>query len=160
MRLGTDTKHSAVQNFTLRFKTCSHNPTRRLQVRFSKAPLRTPTQRLNRMRFQKQCAIVSAICSFVILRDHGSHRDVQITPALFQSLRLIVDHFSNPSRFPPSHYQTHQDATYHNTNQHPSCCYPAICSVSIDPRSWHGSRIHSDFACRCSLYQCHRRQGS
>ena len=27
MRLGIDTKHSAVQNFTLRFKTCSHNPT-------------------------------------------------------------------------------------------------------------------------------------
>ena len=27
MRLGTDTKHSAVQNFTLRVKTCSHNPT-------------------------------------------------------------------------------------------------------------------------------------
>ena len=40
--------------------------------------------------------------SFAILRDQDSVRDCLITPALFQSLRLIVDHISrNFSRIAP-----------------------------------------------------------
>ena len=84
--------------------------------------------------------------SFAILRDH-------------ESLRLIVDHFNKPSRFPPLPCHTHQDATCRNTFKYPSNCHPTIRSVSIDPRSLHGSRMHSDFTCRCSLHQCHRLPG-
>ena len=73
---------------------------------------------------------------------------------LFQSLRLIVDHIDDSPSFPLQQYQTHHDATSHNTDKHPSSYCPTICSVSIDPRFLHGSRMHSDFTRRCSLSQC------
>ena len=52
---------------------------------------------------------------------------------LFQSLRLTVDHIDDSPSFSPQQYQTHQDATSHNTHKHPSSYCPTICSVSIDP---------------------------
>ena len=58
-----------------------------------------------------------------------------------------------------STYQTHQDAISRNAHKHPSSHCPAICSVSIDPRSLHGSRMHSDFTRRCSLYKWYSCQG-
>ena len=93
--------------------------------------------------------------SSAILRGHDLHRDIRITFTLFQSLRLIVDLIDDSIRFPPQQYQTHQDATSHNTDEHPSSCCPTICSLSIDPRFLHGSRFHSNFTRRCSLYQCY-----
>ena len=64
--------------------------------------MRTPTQRLNRIRFQQEWTVIAAVRSFAVLRDHGLHRDVLITPAFFQSLRLIVERFVNFPRFPPT----------------------------------------------------------
>ena len=42
--------------------------------------------------------------------------------------------------FPSQQCQTHQDASSHNTDNHPSNYSPTICS-SIDPRFFHGSRM-------------------
>ena len=72
------------------------------------------------------------MCSSAVYRDHDTHRDFRITFTLFQSLRLIVDQIDDSPSFSPSQYQTHQDATNHNTNEHPSSYCPTICSVSID----------------------------
>ena len=44
--------------------------------------------------------------------------------------------------------------------RNPSSYCPTTCSVSIDPRSLHGSRMHSEFTRRCSLHLCHGCQGS
>ena len=92
-----------------------------------------------------------------VLRDHGSRWDVLSASALFQSLRVIVKRLSDSSRFPSHQYQTHKNATSHDNPGYPRSCRPRVGSFSIASRLVFGSRRHSDFACCCLSYQCHRR---
>ena len=137
-RLSPKTTHS---NKTYLLRQNPHLPKKKKRI-----AIRTPTWRLNHVRFRKEWAIISAMRGLAVLRDHDYRKYILRTSALFQRLRSIVYRLSDCSRFPPWQYQTHKDATCHDNHQPSSI----VGSVVIDPRFINDSRRHSDFV-RCCL---------
>ena len=98
VRQETDFKHSEVQNF---FSQPNAPPPSAFFQSVVWIAVRTTTQRLNYVRFQKEWTIVSAMRGLGVLRVHDPRRDVLSAPALSQRLRSIVNRLSDSSRFPP-----------------------------------------------------------
>ena len=129
VRLGTDTKHSEVQNL--------FSQPRRLQVRFSKASIGSEWEHQLKdwitCDFKEEWVIASAMRGLAVLRDHDPRRDVLSAFSLFQSLLSTVNRLSDSSRFPEFQHQTHENTLNHDNNGCPHSFRPIVGSVSIDP---------------------------
>ena len=103
---------------------------------------------------EQECLLLGTDVKHYEVQNLFSPPNAPPPSALFKSVAWIAEFVSH--RRPYRRFSQFFSTTVPN----PSSYCPIICSVSVDPRLLHGSRMHSDFTRRCSVYQCHSCQGS
>ena len=120
--------------------------------------VRTPTQSLNFVCFQKewQSPSLCACCSAVFSLSKLSLGFLRVA-IFFQSLRAVADCLGNFLSSPPRQYQIHQNANGNVSRNYSTSDRPTV--HFIHRLFEYRSRRHSKFAWCCLSHQCHSCQG-